>query len=183
MGSSAQRMKADNKRAGKKGSLPKGQQFVQLFNAFRQEPAWLALTYGARCAYVEIKAQYNGQNNGRIMCSVRFLQDRLGCSLSSAERFLKELQTHGFIVKTAPGFLGVDGQGSGATWRITELGCMGDRQTKDYRNYQPGKNMLALSLRIPQRRKPRTHCQEAPGCNGVRSSTYSIGCKAWSHSP
>ena len=85
MGSSAQRMKADNKQArkGKKGSLPKDQQFVQLFNAFRQEPAWLALTYGARCAYVEVKAEHNGQNNGRIMCSVRFLQDRLGCSLSS----------------------------------------------------------------------------------------------------
>ncbi len=43
MGSSPQRMKADNKRSGKKGSPPKDQQFVQLINAFRAEPAWLAL--------------------------------------------------------------------------------------------------------------------------------------------
>ena len=46
MGSSPQRMKADNKRAGKKGSLPKDQQFVQLINSFRQESAWLALSLG-----------------------------------------------------------------------------------------------------------------------------------------
>lgn len=104
MGSSAQRMKADNKRAGKKGSLPKGQQFVQMFNAFRAEPAWLALSFGARCLYVEIKALYNGHNNnGRIMCSARFAANTLGCSKNSVTGYFRDLQAKGFIVETKGG--------------------------------------------------------------------------------
>ena len=140
MGSSAQRMKADNKRAGKKGSLPKDQQFVQLINAFRQEPAWLALSFGARCLYVEIKAIYNGQNNGRIMCSVRHAARIVGSTPKSAEKFLREIQGHGFIVETTPGALGVEGKGKGKLWRLTELGFMGDQPTKNYRDWKPQKN-------------------------------------------
>ena len=51
----------DNLRARncKKATLPKDQQFVQLINSFRQEPAWLALSFGARCLYIELKALYN----------------------------------------------------------------------------------------------------------------------------
>ena len=140
MGSSSQRMKADNKRAGKKGSLPKDQQFVQLINAFRQEPAWLALNYGPRCLYIEIKALHTGFNNGRIMCSVWHAVTMLGCSHSSAGRFLKELRDKGFIVEMKHGILGVDGYGAGTLWRLTELGCPGvndSRPTKDYRNWRP----------------------------------------------
>ncbi len=140
MGSSPQRMKADNKRSGKKGSLPKDQQFVQLINAFRAEPAWLALSFGARCLYVEIKAIYNGQNNGRIMCSIRHGAEMIGSTRKSAEKFLRELQDHGFIVETAPGFLGVNGKGKGKLWRLTEIGFMGDRPTKDYKEWTPQKN-------------------------------------------
>ena len=142
MGSSPQRMKADNKRAGKKGSLPKDQQFVQLINSFRQEPAWLALSYGTRCLYIEIKGLHTGFNNGRIMCSVRHAVTMLRCSNSSAERFLKELQTKGFIVEMKRGVLGIDGHGAGTLWRLTELGCTGvndNRPTKDYRNWKPAK--------------------------------------------
>ena len=140
MGSSQQRMKADNKRAGKKGSLPKDQQFVQLINAFRQEPAWLALSFGARCLYVEIKAIYNGSNNGRIMCSVRHGAEQISSTRKSAEKFLRELQDHGFIVETAPGALGVEGKGTGRLWRLTELGFMGEQPTKNYRDWTPPKN-------------------------------------------
>ncbi len=143
MGSSSQRMKADNKRAGKKGSLPKDQQFVQMINSFRQEPAWRALNYGARCLYIEIKSLHTGLNNGRIMCSVRHAVALLQCSHSSAERFLKELQDKGFIVEMKRGVLGVDGHGAGTLWRLTELGCPSvddNRPTKNYRNWKPAKN-------------------------------------------
>jgi hypothetical protein len=139
-------MKADNKRARKKGSLPNDQQFVQMINSFRQEPAWLALSFGARCLYVEIKAIYNGQNNGRIMCSIRHGAEMISSTRRSAERFLRELQDHGFIVETAPGFLGVNGKGKGRLWRLTELGFMGERPTKNYRDWQPQKNRTPSPL-------------------------------------
>ena len=140
MGSSAQRMKADNKRAGKKGSLPKDQQFVQLINAFRAEPAWLALSFGARCLYVELKALYNGNNNGRIMCSARFAALALGCSKNNLTGYFRDLQDKGFIVETKGGSLGSEGRGHGRLWRLTELGFMGDRPTKNYRDWKPAKN-------------------------------------------
>jgi len=141
MGSSAQRMKADNKRArkSKKGTLPKDQQFVQLINSFRQEPAWLALSFGARCLYIELKALYNTYNNGRIACSVRLAAKLMGCADSTAARNFRELQDKGFIVEMQRGYLGPEGRGQASLWRLTELGYNGDRSTKEYRNWQPEK--------------------------------------------
>lgn len=43
------------------------------------------------------------------------------------------LQECGFIVRTKPGFLGIEGKGTGATWRLTELPCRGERPTQDYK--------------------------------------------------
>ena len=143
MGSSPQRMKADNKRAGKKGSLPRDQQFVQLINSFRQEPAYRALSYGARCLYTELRAAYNKFNNGKIMCSGGHAANLIGCAKSSAVKYLGELKRHGFIVEMKRGSIGIDGYGQGTFWRLTELGCAGvnnGRPTKDYQNWKPEKN-------------------------------------------
>jgi hypothetical protein len=154
MGSSAQRGRADNKRAGKKGTLPKDQLFVLLINAFRQEPAWRDLSFGARSLYVELKALYNGyNNNGRLMCSARYAAQTLGCSKNSVTGYFKELQANGFIVETQGGYLGVDGRGQGRLWRLTELGFMGDMPTKEYKNWVPPKNKLPyqdLGQRVPK---------------------------------
>jgi len=142
MGSSQQRMRADKKRARaqrNKGALPKDMQFVQLINAFRQEPAWLALSFGARLLYVEIKALYNGYNNGRIMCSARHAADAIGCNKSTVAGYFRDLQEKGFIVMSKGGFLGLGGRGQGRLWRLTEIGFMGERPTKDYRNWKPEK--------------------------------------------
>ncbi len=120
MGSSAQRMKADNKRAGrgKKGSPPNNQKFVQLFNHLRTEPAWLALSFGARCLYIEMKALYNSYNNGRIMVSTRFAAQALSCNKDSVTGYFRELQDKGFIVETRGGCLGLNGRGHGRLWRL-----------------------------------------------------------------
>ncbi len=138
MGSSAQRLKTDSPGRGKKGSPPKDQQFVQLFNGLRAEPAWLALSFGARCLYVELKALYNGHNNnGRLMCSARFAAKVLGCSRTSATGYFRELQEKGFVVETKGGSLGSDGRGQGRMWRLTELGFMGEKPTTDYLDWKP----------------------------------------------
>ena len=142
MGSSAQRIREDNKRAHKKGSLPKDQQFVQLINAFRQAPAWLALSFGARCLYVEMKALCNGYNNGRIACSVRHAASLIGCADSTAAKYFRELQDMGFIVEMQRGYLSAEGHGQASLWRLTELGFVGinnGRPTKNYLQWQPKK--------------------------------------------
>ena len=40
--------------------------FVQIYHQFLDEPAWLALSFGARCLYVLLKSYYNSQNNGKL---------------------------------------------------------------------------------------------------------------------
>ncbi len=181
MGSSQQRMKADNKRAGKKGSLPKDQQFVQLINAFRAEPAWLASSFGARCLYIEIKAAYTGMNNGRLMASARFAAKTLRCNKDTASGYFRELQDKGFIIKTRGGHLGVEGRGHGRLWRLTELGFMGEQPTKDYKNWRPEK-FKSLSEKPGQGvrktrtvagqgvRKTRTGCPKNPDGNAASGS-------------
>lgn len=153
-------MGGQTKRGRSKGErTPWEARFVQLINGFRQEPAWLKLGYPARLAYIELKALYDGQNNGRIMASVRWLAEQIGCSKATAERAIIELQDHGFIVRMGRGALGLDGRGSGSTWRLTELGFMGDQPTKDYRAWQP-KNRIPSSeigQAVPANRTLRRH--------------------------
>lgn len=161
MGSSAQRMRDDNKRArknSKKGTLPKDQQFVQIINAFRKEPAWMALSFGARCLYIELKAEYNGSNNGRIMCSARYAAKALGCNKDSVTGYFRELQEYGFIVMTGGGVLGSDGRGTARCWRLTELGFMGDQPTREYKSWHPKKNKIPSQKLGQGVRKNRTAC-------------------------
>ena len=124
-------------RSRNRPGLPKPAQFVQLINAFRAEPAWRALSCPARLVYVEIKSLYNGQNNGRLMASVRWLAQEVGISKGAVERGLRDLQEHGFIVPMRGGYLGCDGKAQGTLWRLTEMGHAGDRPTQDYRNWRP----------------------------------------------
>lgn len=116
-------------------------QWVQLHNGFRKEASWQALSFGARITYIELKGAFNGSNNGRIMASVRFLAEQIGCAKATVERALSELQDAGFIVKTKGGALGVDGKGTGSCWRLTELGCLGERPTQDYKSRFPSSRL------------------------------------------
>ena len=58
--------------------------FVQIYKTMLDEPAWKALPFGARCLYLELKALYNGTNNGELFLSVRMAASRLGCANKSA---------------------------------------------------------------------------------------------------
>lgn len=87
-----------------------------------------------------MKALYNGyDNNGRIMFSARLAAEALNCNKDSATAYFKDLKQKGFIVETKGGYLGVDGRGKGRLWRLTEIGFMGDRPTKDYRKWKSEK--------------------------------------------
>ena len=119
---------------------------VQILKPTLKEPAWMELPYGARCLYITLKSYYRGDNNGRLYLSVRKAAQDLGASPSSTERWFHNLIHHGFIVPTSGGFLGNDGKGTAASWRLTELGFMGEQPTKDYKDWPNIKN------RIPSRK-------------------------------
>lgn len=125
--------KAD--RNGRKTAAP----YVAILKPTLKEPAWRDLSYGARCLYIVIKSFYNGDNNGRLYLGIRKAATELGASRSSTERWFHELEDHGFIRKTEGGFLGVDGKGVAAYWRLTEVGYMGAQPTREFKNWQPAK--------------------------------------------
>lgn len=126
------------------------QPFVAVLKPTLQEPAWKALPYGARCLYITLKSFFNGQNNGKIFLGVRKAADLLGGSKSSAESWFKELEDKGFIRQTQGAFLGTDGRASATYWRLTELGYLGERPTRDYQQWTPAK------IKIPSQKSGQT---------------------------
>ncbi len=109
---------------------------MEIFNGFRQEPAWKALNASARVVYVELKSLYNGFNNGNVEGSERILAEMAGLGKNTASRALEELQEAGFIVQMKRGVLGIDGKGRGTLWRLTEIGCLGERPTNDFKSWK-----------------------------------------------
>ncbi len=130
---------ADHNKTGrsKKSRLPWESCHVEINNGFRQERAWKALNASARVVYIEIKSLYNGFNNGKVMASERHLAGLTGFSKNTISKALINLQDAGFIVEMKRGVIGVAGKGTGSLWRLTELGCLGDRPTKDFKKWQP----------------------------------------------
>ena len=112
-------------------------QFVPLLHSTLDTPAWRALSHGARSLYVAVKRPYsvNTHNNGRLFLSQRKAAKQLGSHHNEVARWFRELEHYGFVVKTSPGCLGVDGKGKAPHWRLTELGYMNDPPTKDFERW------------------------------------------------
>jgi hypothetical protein len=111
--------------------------FVPLLIVTLKEPAWRAMSHGARSLYAALKRRYspNTHNNGRIFLSQRMAAEELGSHHNEIARWFRELKHYGFIVLASPGYLGVEGKGQAPRWRLTELGCMRELPTQDYRRW------------------------------------------------
>jgi len=122
-------------RKGDKGRLAP---FVPYLKETMHEPAWRAMSLGARLLYLHLKARYNLQshNNGKIYLPTRTAAKELGSGLSQVGRWFRELQHYGFIVTMESGCLGVDGKGRAPRWRLAELGYMKDAPTRDYTRWK-----------------------------------------------
>ncbi len=140
-------MARTNQTGRAKGAM---QPFVQVLKPTLKEPAWKALPYGARCLYITLKSYYNGENNGRVYLSVRKAAEELDASPTSTEKWFHRLIQHGFIIPTRGGFLGTNGKGTATSWRLTEIGYMGEQPTKDYKDWPNIKN------RTPSRKSGQT---------------------------
>jgi hypothetical protein len=108
--------------------------FVPVFTNTLDQPAWRAMSHGARILYIALKRRFNGNthNNGRLFLSQRMAAKELGSHHNQIARWFRELQHFGFIVLQTPGCLGVEGSGQSPRWRLTELAYMRDPPTQDY---------------------------------------------------
>jgi GNAT superfamily N-acetyltransferase len=98
--------------------------------AGRQRPR-RSLGNDARALLVELKALYNGRNNGELHMSVRETQQRLGVGRKLAEKALAELQDRGFIAVVQKGSFSCKVRFA-TTWRLTEHEHEGQPATKDF---------------------------------------------------
>ena len=97
-----------NKKGRSKGSLS---DFVPIERYIMRSLAWRSLTTVARAVYPEVGFHYTGENNGRIVISVRGIAASLGISKDTAARALQMLggarvyrngQARRFHYETAP---------------------------------------------------------------------------------
>ncbi|WP_062225690.1 helix-turn-helix domain-containing protein [Aureimonas frigidaquae] len=144
------------------------QPFVSVLKPTMQEPAWKALSYGARCLYIVVKSYYNGRNNGRIYLGVRRAAADMGASRSSTEVWFRELQEHGFLRITQAAHLGIDGNAMATFWRLTELGYMGEQPTRDYRGWTPP----PTKKKTPHRKSGQTVTEIGTGCTENRDRCH-----------
>jgi len=84
-------------------------------------PAWKQLSMGARILFIALTMRCL-KNNGHVYLTVRDAAEELGhCNRNDIANWYRELEHYGFIVKTNPHSLGVDGKGKAPHWRITDL--------------------------------------------------------------
>ena len=119
-------------RKHKRGRLPP---FVPLLVGTLDTPAWRALSHGAKALYISLRRRYspNNHNNGRIYLSHRKARQEMRSGFVQIARWYDELQFYGFIVM--PSHLGVEGHGTAARWRLTELGYMKEQATRDFQKW------------------------------------------------
>jgi len=108
--------------------------FVKLMIEIIDAPAWRAMSHGAKSLYIALRRRYNAiiDNNGKIYLPQRVAQKELRSKRDQIARWFRELQHYGFIVMVSPGYLGLNGHGRAARWRLTELSCNKEQPTKNF---------------------------------------------------
>jgi hypothetical protein len=146
------------------------------------------MSYGARLVYAEMrgKMRNDAKNNGMFYLSYRDAADALGTkSTRSIVRWIAELEHFGFAFKTREGFLGGNGRGIAASYRLTEYRYGTNPPTRDFEKWD-GKPFFYMGRR-PGRKKqnpvslgdtprvPEGHIRKANGTNSVCAPEGHIG--------
>jgi len=108
-------------------------------------PAWQSLSMTARCLEMELKALYNGANNGDLFLSVREAADRLGIADNTASKAFRELEAKGFITPKQKGSFSWKKRHA-TLWILTEFECNGKLATKDFMRWQPQEKNTVLKI-------------------------------------
>jgi hypothetical protein len=115
-----------------KGRMPP---FVPLYRLTMKQPAWRALSHGARSTYMLLMSNYNTRMQNYVYLSVRKGAEELGSNMKSVARWLHELEFYGFIVKLTEGYLGVEGKAIAPHWRLTEVPYAAAMPTRDFEKW------------------------------------------------
>jgi hypothetical protein len=115
-----------------------GPKFIQLFRYVLDSQAYISLSLSARAALVEVNRGYNGQNNGRIVLSVRDLARRMNCHRNTAARALQELVEKEFIEPRVKGAFSVKFRRA-TEWRLNDRHCdvTGTAQSQAFLKWAP----------------------------------------------
>jgi hypothetical protein len=126
-----------------------GPNFIQLFRYMLDSSAYVSLSVWAKAALVKVTRGYNGANNGKIVLSVRYVAERIGCHKDTACRALQELVDKGFIEPRIRGAFHI--KYSHATeWRLNDRRCdaTGQEQSQAFLKW-------IASPKPPRRRRPK----------------------------
>lgn len=137
----------------KKGRSKSVERYVCLRHWEIQSPAYRSLSVGARALLIELKALYNGFNNGTLFLSVREAAKRLGVGKTFAAKCFRELQDRGFIRVSKAGAFSLkmsSRRGDATAWALTEypVGNEMGVGTKDFMRWAPPPNFEAPRRKI-----------------------------------
>lgn len=90
--------------------------FLPLPHSVLDSPAYLGLSANARSLLIEITMQYNGSNNGKLLCSRKLLAARGWKSVDMITKGKKELLKAELIFETVQGMKPAKASWYAATW-------------------------------------------------------------------
>jgi hypothetical protein len=155
-----------------------GGPFVPSVKSTMKEPAWRAMSHGARSLYLALKSRYNSRLMNAVYLSTREAEKELG-SFSRREsvgRWFRELQYYGFIVLVTPGHLGVEGRGKAPHYRLTEEFHLGERPTREFERWNGTKFHRQKSPNYYLRQERyRLREKQNPGPSGATTLDRLVG--------
>lgn len=122
-----------------KNRRQKSPPFVMLPHWVLRSPAWRSLSPNARAIYLELKARFNGANNGMIGLGCREAAEATNMHKNSANRAIQELEDTGFIQAAVKGAFRQNGR-KATDWLLTEL-------QDDRTGHAPLKSFMSTAFR------------------------------------
>ncbi len=113
-----------------------GAKHVRLYWWLLDSAAYRHLSCYGRALLIEIIYRHNGENNGRVLMSVREAADRLGVVPNTALKALAELQDKGFIRLAKAGAFTLKRRHA-TEWTLTMFTVGDNKPTKDFINWKP----------------------------------------------
>jgi hypothetical protein len=109
--------------------------YVALYRHAYKSAAYGALSAVAQAALMHLIYNYNTKLCNSVFLSARNGAKKLNVSKNTAARALCELEYYGFIAKVKSAYLGVEGVGQAAIYRLTDRLCGNSQPTHDYEKW------------------------------------------------
>lgn len=155
------------RRVNATGRSEGGESHVRLYGWELKSPAYRALSIGGRALLIELKALYNGRNNGELFLSVRDAAGRLGVSKNYAWDRFWELRRLGFIRPHRVGAFNLKSEarrGEATSWVLTEFALGPALPTKDFMHWRPSRLPVAeIHSTVPIERQTVSASETLPG--------------------